>query len=79
MIEAAKLTHRLNDGRIVVLQNRSTDAYSADRLASLTNPLKAAGLKYEITPVRRGCQRGERGPDEVAGGPAQDRNRPGGG
>jgi len=50
VIEAAKLTHRLNDGRIVVLQNRSTDAYSADRLASLTDPLKAAGLKYEILP-----------------------------
>jgi ABC-type sugar transport system substrate-binding protein len=50
VIEAATLTHRLNDGRIVVLENRSTDAYSAERLASLTNPLKAAGLKYEIVP-----------------------------
>jgi ABC-type sugar transport system substrate-binding protein len=50
VIEAAKLTHRLNDGRIVVLENRSTDAYSAERLASLTDPLKAAGLKYEIIP-----------------------------
>jgi ABC-type sugar transport system substrate-binding protein len=50
VIEAAKLTRRLNDGRIVVLENRSTDVYSAERLASLTNPLKAAGLKYEIIP-----------------------------
>lgn len=48
VLEAAKLTHRLNGGRIVVFRNRSTDAYSADRLASLTEPLKAAGLKYEI-------------------------------
>jgi len=48
VLEAAKLTHSLNDGRIVVFRNRSTDAYSADRLASLTEPLKAAGLKYEI-------------------------------
>ena len=50
MIDAAKMTHRLNDGRIVVIQNQSSDPYSADRLASLTNPLKAAGLKYEILP-----------------------------
>ncbi len=48
VIDAAKMTHHLDDGRIVVIQNHSSDPYSADRLASLTNPLKAAGLKHEI-------------------------------
>jgi DNA-binding LacI/PurR family transcriptional regulator len=50
VIDAAKMTRRLNDGRIVVIQNHLSDPYSADRLASLTNPLIAAGLKYEILP-----------------------------
>jgi ABC-type sugar transport system substrate-binding protein len=32
----------------VVLQNRSTDPYSADRLSSLTDALTTAGQPYEI-------------------------------
>jgi ABC-type sugar transport system substrate-binding protein len=47
VLETARLTRRPGDGRILVVQNRSTDPYSAERLASLTDALKAAGQSYE--------------------------------
>jgi hypothetical protein len=47
-LDAATRADRLGHGRIVVLQNRTSDPYSAERLASLTDALKAAGQPYEI-------------------------------
>jgi ABC-type sugar transport system substrate-binding protein len=47
-LEAARLNLHPDNGRIVILQNKLTDVYSAERLLSLTGPLKAAGRSFEI-------------------------------
>ena len=47
-LEAAKLFHGTESGRIVVLHHISIDPYADERLKSLTDPLEAAGKSFSM-------------------------------
>jgi ABC-type sugar transport system substrate-binding protein len=47
-LEAAGLLRQLEGRRIIVLHDRSDDAYDAERLAALVDPLKAAGKSFDV-------------------------------
>ena len=48
VLEADKLFHRKEPGRIVILHRRSSDTYADERLRSLADPLKAAGRAFSV-------------------------------
>jgi ABC-type sugar transport system substrate-binding protein len=47
-LDAAKLLRPLEGGRILILHDRSADAYDAERLEALAEPLKAAGKSFDV-------------------------------
>jgi ABC-type sugar transport system substrate-binding protein len=47
-LDAAGLLGQLEGHRIILLHDRSTDAYDAERLAALADPLKAAGKSFDV-------------------------------
>ena len=48
VLDAAKLFHRPEPIRIILLHHRSTDPYATERLNSLAQPLKAAGKSFSL-------------------------------